>query len=240
LGQSYGRDAGFYNGDGRIRLQIEAKASPAQTRRLASEIESAGLLSELPIKTVKEIEYVLDVAPRYLWVVGPESVDPARHVYEVEVADLNARFTPAASLPRAESAMARSHSAEVVAATTVDDFKCPNCGADENSIRGRPGPAAEIVLSCERCHHRWSRQPAVSCPRCHTGEPHVYRIEGWQSDDPVEAAENAMASYDDVYYDEYRCRRCNYVWRVEVARRAGRSGEPFARPDPDERGGRST
>jgi rubredoxin len=31
-----------------------------------------------------------------------------------------------------------------------------------------------------------------------------------------------MAAYDDVLYDEYRCRKCNHVWRVEVGRRAGR------------------
>ena len=35
-----------------------------------------GRLAELPMGTVKEIEYVLDLAPRFLWVVGPGSVDP--------------------------------------------------------------------------------------------------------------------------------------------------------------------
>lgn len=36
-----------------------------------------------------------------------------------------------------------------------------------------------------------------------------------------------MAAYDDVIYDEYRCRQCNNTWRVEIGRREGRSGEPF-------------
>ena len=40
----------------------------------------AGSLAELPTGTVKEIEYVLDLTPRFLWVLGPSSVDPATHM----------------------------------------------------------------------------------------------------------------------------------------------------------------
>lgn len=35
-----------------------------------------------------------------------------------------------------------------------------------------------------------------------------------------------MASYDDVLRDEFRCRRCNHVWRTEAERREGR-GAPW-------------
>lgn len=98
-GQSYETDAEFYDDDGHIHLQIEAKASTQQTEKLAREMARAGSLVELPIGTVKEIEYVLDLMPRFLWVVGPGSVDPATHVFKVTVEGLNARFDPVEEFP---------------------------------------------------------------------------------------------------------------------------------------------
>lgn len=98
-GQGYETDAEFYDPDGDIRLQIEAKASTQQTEKLAREMAQAGSLKDLPVGTVKEIEYVLDLAPRFLWVVGPGSVDPATHMFRVTVDGLNARFEPAGGFP---------------------------------------------------------------------------------------------------------------------------------------------
>ncbi len=55
-----------------------------------------------------------------------------------------------------------------------------------------------------------------------------------------------MASYDDILWDEYRCRRCNFSWRTEADRQQGRgrpwrdsramrpSVEPARAPQPDE------
>ncbi len=98
-GQSYETDAEFYD-DARIHLQIEAKASTQQTEKLArGDRARAGSLAELPIGTVKEIEYVLDLSPRFLWVVGPGSVDPATHVFKVSVDGLNAKFEPVGEFP---------------------------------------------------------------------------------------------------------------------------------------------
>ena len=91
-GGGYETDAEFYGSDGRIHLQVEAKASGPQTDKLAREMARAGSLAELPVGTVKEIEYVLDLAPRFLWVVGPGSVDPATHLFRVTVEGLNATF----------------------------------------------------------------------------------------------------------------------------------------------------
>lgn len=100
-GGTYETDAEFYDHDGRVYLQIEAKASKEQTEALARAIERHGALTELPRGAAKEVEYVLDVAPTYLWVVGPGSVDPALHVYEVAVTGpSNATFTPHDGLPR--------------------------------------------------------------------------------------------------------------------------------------------
>jgi len=101
LGVGYETDAEFYDGVGRIYLQIEAKASTKQTASLAAAIEQHGLLTDLPTSAVKEIEYVLDLAPQYLWIVGPGSIDPPTHVYAVEPrGPLNAVFTPRPGLPQ--------------------------------------------------------------------------------------------------------------------------------------------
>jgi hypothetical protein len=71
-----------------------------QTERLALEIAPAGSLAELSVGTVKEIDYVLDLAPRFLWVVGSGSVDPATHVFSVTVDGLNARFDLVGGFPK--------------------------------------------------------------------------------------------------------------------------------------------
>lgn len=99
-GGSYETDAEFYDSEGGIHLQIEAKASEQQTNALARSIEHHGTLSELPTTAVKELEYVLDLAPRYLWVVGPGSLDPPKFVYAVTLTGtMNASFTPLDGLP---------------------------------------------------------------------------------------------------------------------------------------------
>jgi hypothetical protein len=98
-GQSYETDAEFYDDDGAVHLQIEAKASAAQTERLAAMIRRHGELAKLPSTAVKEVEYVLDLRPRYLWVVGPGSVDPPSHVFGVSVHGLNAGFLAITELP---------------------------------------------------------------------------------------------------------------------------------------------
>lgn len=98
-GQGFETDAEFYDVERGVHLQIEAKASGQQAARLAGEMTRAGSLAELPIGTVKEIEYVLDLVPRFLWVVGPGSIDPARYLFRVTVSGLNARFTPLDEFP---------------------------------------------------------------------------------------------------------------------------------------------
>lgn len=98
-GQSFETDAEFYDPDGNIHLQIEAKASPPQAQTLAAAIIAHGELRDLPVSAAKEIEYILDLRPRFLWVVGPESVDPPRNVFEVAVIGNNATFTPVSGLP---------------------------------------------------------------------------------------------------------------------------------------------
>jgi hypothetical protein len=99
-GGSYETDAEFYNSSGEVHLQIEAKASAEQTARLAGQIDRHGKLTDLPHAAAKEIEYVLDLSPSYLWIAGPGSIDPPRYVYAVTVVnDTNATFSPLADLP---------------------------------------------------------------------------------------------------------------------------------------------
>ena len=98
-GGSYETDVEFDDKSGGLQLQIEAKTEPREVVRLAAQLDAAGSLAELPPGTVKEIEYVLDLAPRYFWLVGPGSIDPARYVYRVDVAGLNARFERTESFP---------------------------------------------------------------------------------------------------------------------------------------------
>ena len=98
-GGGFETDVEFYDADGSIHLQIEAKAGARQTEALARAIEEHGGLLELPTAAAKEIEYVLELAPAHLWIVGPGSVDPARHVYEVVVSGVNATFTAVDGLP---------------------------------------------------------------------------------------------------------------------------------------------
>jgi hypothetical protein len=37
----------------------------------------------MPTNVVKEVEYVLELRPRYLWLVGPGTVEPEAHVWRV-------------------------------------------------------------------------------------------------------------------------------------------------------------
>ena len=98
-GQNYETDAEFYDADDRIYLHVEAKAEPRQIDKIVAQLDAGTPLSELPRAAVKEIEYVLDLEPRYLWVVGPGSVDPAPFVYEVTVDGNDAHFDRLAELP---------------------------------------------------------------------------------------------------------------------------------------------
>lgn len=91
-GQSYETDAEFAGDDGRLELHIEVKTWPEEVERIAAQIDDQAELGELPLDVVKEVDYVLDLAPRHLWVVGPGTVDPPRHIFSVEVDGLDARF----------------------------------------------------------------------------------------------------------------------------------------------------
>ncbi|HZP27305.1 MAG TPA: hypothetical protein VFB90_09710, partial [Dehalococcoidia bacterium] len=91
-GQSYETDAEFYAEDGSVELHIEAKRAPLAISRIVKDINESGTFNDLPLGSKKELEYVLDVAPRHLWLVAPGSVDPNEYVYALELNGLQARF----------------------------------------------------------------------------------------------------------------------------------------------------
>lgn len=101
-GGSYETDVECYDPAGRLVLQIEAKKDAVQVERLAAQMHRAGHLGALPSGAAKEIEYVLDLRPKYLWIVGPGTVDPAAHVFAVTVRGLDAGFEALPAVPHAE------------------------------------------------------------------------------------------------------------------------------------------
>jgi hypothetical protein len=104
-GGTYETDVECYDVNQRLVLQIEAKKDPQQVERLASQIYRAGSLGALPTGSAKEIEYVLDLSPQYLWIVGPGSIDPATHIFAVTVEGLDAAFKPLSDVPPAGHGM---------------------------------------------------------------------------------------------------------------------------------------
>lgn len=92
-GQSYETDAEFYAPDGSVQLHIEAKRTASAVRRIADAVERCGTFANLPESCQKELEYVLDVAPKFLWLVGPGCVDPEQYVYAVRVQGIRADFS---------------------------------------------------------------------------------------------------------------------------------------------------
>jgi hypothetical protein len=69
--------------DGLVHLQIKAMPSRQETRRLAAAIDAAGTIAELPEHHAQVLACVRAVEPRYLWLVGPNTVAPEAHVFRV-------------------------------------------------------------------------------------------------------------------------------------------------------------
>jgi hypothetical protein len=99
LGGSYETDAEFYDASNSLFLHLEAKKSRDDTEALARDIGSDTEFGAMKERHRKELEYVLDLVPRYLWLVGPGLIDPEEFVYEVQVDGLNATFTRIEKLP---------------------------------------------------------------------------------------------------------------------------------------------
>jgi hypothetical protein len=84
-GQSYETDAEFYAADGSIELQIEAKKDVGEIETIAQAIDATGTFMDLPAGCKKELEYILDTKPKYLWLVAPGCIDPEQYLYGLRV-----------------------------------------------------------------------------------------------------------------------------------------------------------
>lgn len=80
-------------------LLIEAKADPRAVARWAAAIDVGATPAQLIGIGFKEVEYVLELEPEHLWLVGPGTVDPAAHVWAVTVDGLAAEFRRLAQVP---------------------------------------------------------------------------------------------------------------------------------------------
>jgi hypothetical protein len=80
-------------------MLIEAKAEPRDIMRWATAIDSGATPMELIRVGFKEIEYVLELEPAHLWLVGPGTVDTTAHVWAVTVEGLGATFRRLDDLP---------------------------------------------------------------------------------------------------------------------------------------------
>lgn len=99
-GGSYEIDVCFPSaGDEQPLLLVEAKAEPRDIARWALAIDAGATATELIAVGFKEVEYVLELAPRHVWLVGPGTVDPARHVWAVMVDRLDVHFTRVSDVP---------------------------------------------------------------------------------------------------------------------------------------------
>jgi hypothetical protein len=98
-GGRYELDSLFKSGDQGSYLHVEVKSKPREVAAMATAIDRFRELGEMPLDVVKEVEYVLDLEPKYFWLVGPGTLDPEAHVWRIEVDGKRARFERILKLP---------------------------------------------------------------------------------------------------------------------------------------------
>lgn len=98
-GASYEIDAAFSGPDRRLALLIEAKSDPRAVARWAAAIDDGATPAQLVGIGFKEVEYILELEPAHLWLVGPGTVEPAAHVWAVAVDGLDADFRRVPDVP---------------------------------------------------------------------------------------------------------------------------------------------
>jgi hypothetical protein len=92
-------DAEFRSADGEVFLQVKSSGDRRGIRRLASALDADGSLSALPTQYASELAIVKIVRPRFLWLVGPNTVAPAGHVFRVRFEHDDVRFERVRAVP---------------------------------------------------------------------------------------------------------------------------------------------
>jgi hypothetical protein len=90
--QAYESDAEFYAMDGSVELHVEAKKTSDEVSHIANTIEKCATFTQLQLACKKELEYVLDLAPKHLWLVAPGCIDTERYVYAVRLQGSQVEF----------------------------------------------------------------------------------------------------------------------------------------------------
>ena len=93
------RDTEFRNTDGSVQLQIVATGDRQATRRIATALDACDSLDGLRPEIAGQIKGAAMVKPRYLWLVGPNTVEPAGHVFRVARSGDGATFTRVSAVP---------------------------------------------------------------------------------------------------------------------------------------------
>lgn len=89
----------FRDRDGSVQLQIVAKSDRQLTRRVASALDACDTLVGLRPEMAREIHGVTVTKPRFLWLVGPNTVEPAGHVFRVAPKGHHTTFTRVDAVP---------------------------------------------------------------------------------------------------------------------------------------------
>jgi hypothetical protein len=92
-------DVSLFAPDGSVHLQIKCLGDRQRTRRLATTLDACGRRSHLSPDVRPQFESVLSARPRYLWLVGPNTIEPAGHVFRLTYRDDDIRFTRIERVP---------------------------------------------------------------------------------------------------------------------------------------------
>jgi hypothetical protein len=92
-------DGEFRDPDGSVQLYIVAKSDRQLTRRVATALDACDNLVALRPEIAREVCGVAAVKPRFLWLVGPNTVEPARHVFRVATKGDHLSFTRVDAVP---------------------------------------------------------------------------------------------------------------------------------------------
>jgi hypothetical protein len=85
--------------DGVVQLRIEAKGERQLTRRLAAALDAADTVAGLRPDIFRELPNAIEAEPRFLWLVGPNTIDPALHVFRFDTGGVQTRLARVDAVP---------------------------------------------------------------------------------------------------------------------------------------------
>jgi hypothetical protein len=92
-------DTDFRDSAGSVQLQILATGDRQITRRIATALDACDRLDGLRPDIAGQVRGTAMMTPRFLWLVGPNTVEPAGHVFRVASRGDSATFTRVNAVP---------------------------------------------------------------------------------------------------------------------------------------------